>query len=241
MLVDCSRPRNSSARSPAPATLLVEESPDDEGLAYAFHAPLSRSACEAWAGPSPPGWPAVRPRPLLAASPTSAGRSGLPEAAPSRRAAISPALLDPDGLADDVLEGLDRGELLARRFRHVAATALMVLRNPEGGRERVGGLLWVSSRLYPAGQGRLPRPPPAPRDPPGGARDLLDTAVGPGLAGDAAVESGSASLARRLRSPRPGSPRRPPSRCGSSRPPTPSAAPRPPDGAVPGCRETEPR
>src|SRR4051812_42970236 len=47
------------------------------------------------------------------------------------------------------MEGLDRGDLPARRFRHVAATALMVLRNPEGGRRRVGGLLWVSSRLYP--------------------------------------------------------------------------------------------
>jgi ATP-dependent Lhr-like helicase len=48
-----------------------------------------------------------------------------------------------------VLDGLDRGELLARRFRHVAGTALMILRNPEGGRRRVGGLLWVSTRLYP--------------------------------------------------------------------------------------------
>src|SRR4051812_1281475 len=47
------------------------------------------------------------------------------------------------------MEGLDRGELLARRFRHVASTALMVLRNPEGGRRRVGGLQWVSTRLYP--------------------------------------------------------------------------------------------
>jgi len=48
-----------------------------------------------------------------------------------------------------VLDGLDRGELLARRFRHVAATAQMVLRRPEGGRTRVGGMLWVSTRLFP--------------------------------------------------------------------------------------------
>src|SRR4029077_15982863 len=63
--------------------------------------------------------------------------------------AIAP-LLALEGFAADVLEGLDRGELLARRFRHVAATALMVLRNPEPGRRvRVGGLNWVSTRLYP--------------------------------------------------------------------------------------------
>ena len=60
------------------------------------------------------------------------------------------SLLSVDGFADDVLEGLDRGDLPARRFRHVAATALMVLRNAEPGRKvRVGGLNWVSSRLYP--------------------------------------------------------------------------------------------
>ena len=58
-----------------------------------------------------------------------------------------------------MLEGLDRGDLPARRFRHVAATALMVLRNPEGGRTRVGGLLWVSQRLYPLVQAACPDHP----------------------------------------------------------------------------------
>ena len=59
-----------------------------------------------------------------------------------------------------MLEGLDRGELLARRFRHVAATALMVLRNPEPGRRvRVGGLHWVSTRLYPLVQAACPDHP----------------------------------------------------------------------------------
>jgi ATP-dependent helicase Lhr and Lhr-like helicase len=60
------------------------------------------------------------------------------------------SLLAIKSFPDDVLEGVDRGELLARRFRHVASTALMVLRNPEPGRRvRVGGLNWVSTRLYP--------------------------------------------------------------------------------------------
>ena len=79
-------------------------------------------------------------------------------------ASLSPesirSLLALDGFADDVLEGLDRGELLARRFRHVAATALMVLRNPEPGRRvRVGGLNWVSTRLYPLVKSACPDHP----------------------------------------------------------------------------------
>ncbi len=35
----------------------------------------------------------------------------------------------------------------------------MVLRNPEGGRRRVGGLLWVSSRLYPLVKAACPNHP----------------------------------------------------------------------------------
>ena len=83
----------------------------------------------------------------------------LPEGAASAAVDLEP-LVSADRLADDVLEGLDRGELLARRFRHVAATALMVLRNPEPGRKvRVGGLNWVSTRLYPLVKAACPDHP----------------------------------------------------------------------------------
>jgi ATP-dependent Lhr-like helicase len=78
-------------------------------------------------------------------------------------AALTPDDIEPlltlDGFERDVLEGLDRGDLPARRFRHVASTALMVLRNPEGGRRRVGGLLWVSTRLYPLVKAACPDHP----------------------------------------------------------------------------------
>ncbi len=47
----------------------------------------------------------------------------------ARSAAIFDPLLDLEGFTADVLEGLDRGELPARRFQQVAATGLMVLRN----------------------------------------------------------------------------------------------------------------
>jgi ATP-dependent Lhr-like helicase len=69
-------------------------------------------------------------------------------------------LFDLEGFTDDVLEGLDRGDLPARRFRHVAATALMVLSNPEPGRRvRVGGMNWVSTRLYPLVKAACPEHP----------------------------------------------------------------------------------
>jgi len=133
---------------PRPGTLLVEESPHEGGFAYAFHAPLSRSACEA-AGRAVAARLGRRFGRDLGLVVADLGWSiRLPEGARLGADDIPP-LLDPARFAGDVMEGLDRGDLLARRFRHVAGTALMVLRRPEGGRTRVGGLLWVSTRLYP--------------------------------------------------------------------------------------------
>jgi ATP-dependent Lhr-like helicase len=54
-----------------------------------------------------------------------------------------------EDLERDVLEGLDSGELVARRFRSAAATGLMVLKNVEGRKPVVGGQDWVSQRLFP--------------------------------------------------------------------------------------------
>ena len=138
---------------PGASGLLVERSPAPEGTGwiYSFHAPLHRAACEALgrATSARLGRQIGRDLKLCVADlgwsihlPDDADFSASPESIQS--------LLALDGLADDVLEGLDRGELLARQFRHVAATALMVLRNHQHGRRvRVGGLNWVSTRLYP--------------------------------------------------------------------------------------------
>ncbi len=86
-----------------------------------------------------------------------------------------PALLDPANLADDVAEGLDRGELLARRFRHIASTALMVLRQSDGRRTRVGGMLWVSQRLFPLVKAASPHHPLLRETRREVLEDLLDT------------------------------------------------------------------
>jgi ATP-dependent helicase Lhr and Lhr-like helicase len=138
---------------PAESDLLVESSPAPigSGQIYTFHAPLHLAACEALARATSArlGRQIGRDLTLCVADlgwsirlPDDAGITLSPESIQS--------LLSLDGFDDMVLEGLDRGELPARRFRHVAATALMVLRNPESGRRvRVGGLNWVSTRLYP--------------------------------------------------------------------------------------------
>ncbi len=143
---------------PAPGVLLVEESPHEEGLAYTFHAPLSRSACEAL-GRATAARLGRRFGRDLALTVADLGWSlRLPEGARLRAEEVEP-LFASEGFADDVMDGLDHGELPARRFRHVAATALMVLRNPEGGRRKVGGLLWVSNRLYPLVKAACPDHP----------------------------------------------------------------------------------
>ncbi len=148
---------------PPPGTLLVEQSPspdnlEGEGLTYSFHAPLSRSACEALARAFAARLGRRFGRDLSVHAADLGWSIGLPPGAVLDAAAVG-LLASPEGLIDDVLEGLDRGELLARRFRQVAATALMVLRRPEGGRRRVGGLHWVSTRLYPLVQAACPDHP----------------------------------------------------------------------------------
>jgi ATP-dependent Lhr-like helicase len=138
--------------------LLIEESPHEDGFAYTFHAPLSRSSCEALGRAFAARLGRRFGRDLALVVADLGWSIRLPDGARLRSEEIPP-LLSPDSFADDVMEGLDRGELSARRFRHVAATALMVLRNPEGGRRRVGGLLWVSARLYPLVKATCPDHP----------------------------------------------------------------------------------
>jgi len=141
-------------------TLLVEEYPDAEGpgTVYAFHAPLGRPASEAMGRATAARLGRRFGRDLNLVVADLGWSLTLPEGARIGPDDL-PGLLAAGQFAEDVLDGIDRGELLARRFRHVAATALMVLRRPEGGRTRVGGLLWVSTRLFPLVQAASPDHP----------------------------------------------------------------------------------
>jgi ATP-dependent Lhr-like helicase len=164
VLVELFEAQSQWSAVPVAAELLVEESPspEEEGLTYTFHAPLHRAACEAL-GRASAARLGRRFGRNLGLSVADLGWSiRIPgderEIALSRDDVI--ALQDLDHFDDDVLEGLDRGELVARRFQQVASTALMVLRTTEPGRRvRVGGLNWVSQRLYPLVRSVCPRHP----------------------------------------------------------------------------------
>ncbi|WZO99117.1 DEAD/DEAH box helicase [Isosphaeraceae bacterium EP7] len=160
VLVELFRAQEAFSEIPRADVLLVEESPrvDEPGVAYTFHAPLGRSACEALgrATAARLGKRFGRDLGLVVAD---LGWSILtPEGSSLEPEEVAP-LVSLEGLEADILEGLDRGELLAKRFRHVATIALMVLRNPEGGRLKVGGLNWVSTRLYPLVKAACPDHP----------------------------------------------------------------------------------
>jgi len=145
---------------PTPDLLLVEESPSEEtgGSTYTFHAPLGRSAIEALARATASRLGRRFGRDLTLAIADLGWSISLPPDSRLDASDIGP-LISSLHFSNDVLDGLDRGDLLARRFRHVAATAMMVLRNPEGGRTRVGGMLWVSNRLYPLVRAACPDHP----------------------------------------------------------------------------------
>jgi ATP-dependent Lhr-like helicase len=149
------------SETPGVGDLLIEQFPSEgePGLTYAFHAPLNRAACEALGRAFSARLGRRFGRDLALQAADLGWSIRLPEGARIRDEDLD-ALTTIDGLADDILEGVDRGDLAARRFRHVAATALMVLRNPERGkRVRVGGLLWVSTRLYPLVKAACPDHP----------------------------------------------------------------------------------
>jgi ATP-dependent Lhr-like helicase len=148
---------------PRMTDLLVEQFPtaDEPGLTYAFHAPLNRAACEALgrAVAARLGRQFGRDLSLQASDLGWSIRIPADAEAELDRTEFD-SLLALDRFEDDVLEGLDRGDLLAQRFRYIAATGFMVLRNPEHGRRvRVGGLNWVSTRLYPLVKAACPHHP----------------------------------------------------------------------------------
>ena len=148
----------SQSEIPPSGGLLIEEAPTENGILLAFHAPLARSACEALG------------RAVCARLGRSVSRNlhltvadlgwtiRFPDLDKFEEQGLR-NLFSPDRFEADVLDGLDRGELVARRFRHVASTALMVLRNPDGGRTRVGGHAWVSQRLFPLVKAACPDHP----------------------------------------------------------------------------------
>lgn len=143
---------------PDERTLLVEESADEDDWTYAFHAPLGRAACEAMARAVAARLGRLRGVNLALAIADMGWMLRVPSGSRIDRAELE-GLLSLDHLEADVLAGVDRGELIASRFRRVAATALMVLRRADRRAMRVGGTLWASRRLFPLVRATCPDHP----------------------------------------------------------------------------------
>src|SRR5262249_50999423 len=128
---------------PEASTLLIEH----VGEAYFFHTPLNRTGNDALA------------RVLVRRLANDRGQSATSVVADLGFAVfvrggseLSPedwrALLAADQFQADLGAALAEAPTLKERFRRVAFTGLMLLRNPLGRRRRVGGRNWGERRLF---------------------------------------------------------------------------------------------
>ncbi|MFM1801602.1 MAG: hypothetical protein RJA81_954, partial [Planctomycetota bacterium] len=132
---------------PRETEVLIETYPNPNGWSYAFHLPLHRSASEALGRAISARIGRLLSRDLELCIDDLGFLIETPNDPLSPEALRE--MFHVKSLQEDVLEGIDRGELIARRFRRSATTGFMVLRNVEGGKVRVGGQDWVSRRLFP--------------------------------------------------------------------------------------------
>jgi ATP-dependent Lhr-like helicase len=128
-------------------SLLIEVVRAEGGAAYYLHTPLNRPANDALA------------RVAVVRLARDHGRSALSVVADlgfvlqlRRELADVPAIirqvLSATGFRADLDASLAQSEMLRSRFSRVARTGLMLLRNPEGRRRRVGGPSWPERRLF---------------------------------------------------------------------------------------------
>lgn len=132
---------------PDSTVCLVEIVPTETGADYYFHTPLNRAGNDALAR--------VAVRRLV----RDLGRSAASLVADLGFALLdrnltelTPAelrsLLAEEAFERDLTEAINNSILLRERFRKVALTGFMLLRNPLGGKPRVGGHDWAERRLF---------------------------------------------------------------------------------------------
>jgi len=135
------------SRIPARHELLVERWTDPEEPKVVIHcvtSPVGRRANEALARAV--AWRAGRSNAGLMID-DQAFALRLPARA-AWTAEDLPRLFDPAGLADDVRAAVARGDLWGRRFRQVAATGLMLVKNYMGRSRFVGGMQHNARRIW---------------------------------------------------------------------------------------------
>jgi ATP-dependent Lhr-like helicase len=156
VLVDYFSRQESFSEVPDTAACLVEAVAQPWGADYYLHTPLSRPGNDALARVAVHRL--ARDRGLSAASIVAdlgfalQVRGPLADPAPALR-----ALLAPEGFERDLGAALAGSAAVRGRFRCVALTGLMLLRNPLGRRRRVGGGEWTQRRLFEQVQARDPQ------------------------------------------------------------------------------------
>jgi ATP-dependent Lhr-like helicase len=132
---------------PTATGCLVEEILMEAGADYYVHTPLNRAGNDAVARVAVLRLARDRGR-AAASAVADLGFTLLLRAGGPLAAGELQALLAPDGFEADLATALAESALLRERFRRVALTGLMLLRNPLGRRRRVGGQDWAERRLF---------------------------------------------------------------------------------------------
>jgi ATP-dependent Lhr-like helicase len=147
MLVDYFEQQERVSEIPEANTLLTEIVADDWSVTYYCHTPLNQAGNDALARVV-----VVRlARCLNRSAQSLVADLGFSFQLRDRR--LLPfeelqSLFEPDGFITDLDASLKESPILRERFRRVATTGLMILRNPLGPRRKVGGVQWAERRLF---------------------------------------------------------------------------------------------
>jgi ATP-dependent Lhr-like helicase len=147
-LVDYFGRQDSLSEIPDTTTLLIEVVVSADGANLYLHTPLNRQGNDAVARVAV--LRLARDRGLSAQSVVADLGLALVlrRGAPPDVAGLVRELLAGDGFGPDLDQALAEAPALRARFQRVAQTGLMLLRNPIGGRRRVGGRDWGGRRLF---------------------------------------------------------------------------------------------
>jgi ATP-dependent Lhr-like helicase len=138
--------QESMSETPTLRSMLIECVSMQAGQEYFLHTPLSRSANEVIAGVLLRRWRRAKTGMAMALA-ADLGlyvlMSSQSLSADAWRESLSSA-----AFGDDFHGHLDESDLLATQFGQIAQTGLMVLRNPQGRKRKVGGKDWPERRLF---------------------------------------------------------------------------------------------
>jgi Lhr-like helicase len=147
MLTTHFRMQESLSEIPENAICLVEAVRSFGGVEYYFHTPLHRAANDALARVA--AFRLARHHDIATTSLVAdLGFMLHVESAGALEAALLRRLLAADCFEADLTAALADSPILRERFRRVATTGLMILRNPAGHRRHVGGSTWEERRLF---------------------------------------------------------------------------------------------